>query len=299
MEDTSKKEPLLEAYIANTDDMVNMFSDIDRLKDGNFAGKWQTFPTTKEEMQAMLSEIGVDSIEHPQYFVSGYDSYSDNLNKWLSGGADIDEINYLAVKLNEMDDFNREVFDAVMYAGTDFSNMTAIIQAAENIEAYALQPAMSAKDYGEFLSGVDSESHDEVFQRLEQSDSPADRAFLAYIERLERHVDTASYGREAQQEEKGVFTECGYLTQHGELTSTYKGMEDIPEEYRVFAYPGCMGEQQAELATSPENEPTEKPPSVLGRIASALDRLAVAKEETAKGGADKPENVTKSNEHEL
>ena len=74
-----------------------------------------------------------------------------------------------------------------------------------------------------------------------------------------------------------MFTECGYLTQGGECTSLYQGMEDIPPEYCVFAFP--------------ETEPKEK--------TSVLDKLASAKDEAAKTGIDKPDKSVMSNDPEL
>ena len=202
MEDTFKKEPIFQAYIVNADDTEKMFSDLQRLQGDGFPCKWQAFPTTKEEIQATLQEIGVDGLNNSHYFINNYKSYTEHLNDRLPIGAGIDEINYLAVKLNEMNDYNHEVFDAVMCTGKDCNSMTEIIRVAENIDTYDLQPVTSAKEYGEFLVEKDRDEFSAAIEWLSESNHPADKEFVQYIERLERNVDFIKYGHEAQQAEK-------------------------------------------------------------------------------------------------
>jgi len=227
----------LRAYIVNTGDMADMYRDIDRLKDGGFAGKWHSFPTTWAEVQATLKEIGIDGVKYTDYAFNDFEGISESLRNVLPMFTDLDELNYLAVKLEGLTDPQREVFDAVVQSGKHCASLVDVINLTENLDCFDLQPAVSAEHYGEFLIETEKENTGEIFNRLERSKNQDERDFAKYVLRLEAHVDEAAYGRAVAEEENGVFTDHGYLTEVGEFNEVYRDPEDIPPEYRVFAYP--------------------------------------------------------------
>jgi hypothetical protein len=96
-----------------------------------------------------------------------------------------------------------------------------------------------------------------AFERLEQSENPQERELANYITRLEAHIDKAAYGHTAAKEEKGVFTETGYLTE-GEFVNRYHGISDVPLEYRAFQRPEQSFASKAplELDSKVANPPT-------------------------------------------
>ena len=46
-----------------------------------------------------------------------------------------------------------------------------------------------------------------------------------------------AYGRDMRINEGGHFAPTGYLTRSGDFKEVYHGIEDIPAEHRIFAYP--------------------------------------------------------------
>ena len=51
------------------------------------------------------------------------------------------------------------------------------------------------------------------------------------------YFDFEAYGRDMRINEGGHFASTGYLTRSGDFKEVYHGIEDIPAEHRIFAYP--------------------------------------------------------------
>lgn len=51
------------------------------------------------------------------------------------------------------------------------------------------------------------------------------------------YFDFEAYGRDMRINEGGHFAPTGYLTRSGGFKEVYHGIEDIPAEHRIFAYP--------------------------------------------------------------
>jgi len=115
--------------------------------------------------------------------------------------------------------------------------MRDLINLAENINLFDLQPAFSEEQYGSFLIQMEKDNSIDIFERLEKSTDQDERFFAQYVLRLEACVDEAAYGRAVVQEEKGVFTSRGYIAERGEFSEVYHSPEDIPPEHRIFSAP--------------------------------------------------------------
>ena len=203
-----------------------------------FASAWLSFPATQEEVQAALKEIGVDGKNYSRYLIDDRSSAVDGLADCLPKKANIDELNYLAVKLQDIDELKLEILCAVIDKNSRDLSIKELINTVDNLDCYALYPARNAKDYGEFLSQIIFEDISAVAAGIYgSSEAEAYGKLMSQIDELEKYVDTEKYGRETAKLERGSFTDFGYLTQHGELTENYTGISDIPAEYRIFAYP--------------------------------------------------------------
>ena len=51
------------------------------------------------------------------------------------------------------------------------------------------------------------------------------------------YFDFEAYGRDMRINEGGHFAPTGYLIRSGDFKEVYHGIEDIPAEHRIFAYP--------------------------------------------------------------
>lgn len=201
-----------------------------------FASAWLSFPTTKEAVQAMLQEIGVDGKNYNRYQIDGVESEFKSLIDCIPENADIDELNYLAAKIQNMDDHEIEILESVIEKNERNMTVTDIINNIDNIGCYYLQPAITENEYGEFLLEV---ALDEIGMIANEhiTDTEAYSKLMSRLDEIEKFVDTETFGGRYAHLEKGCFTDYGYLTLNGEITKDYTGKEDIPQEYRVFAYP--------------------------------------------------------------
>ena len=61
---------------------------------------------------------------------------------------------------------------------------------------------------------------------------------LEIPEHLANYIDYEAYGRDMNWDEDGRFTDGGYVVRTDDsLTEHYNDRSDIPDEYRIFAYP--------------------------------------------------------------
>ena len=131
----------------------------------------------------------------------------------------IDELNHLAHVLSDLDQSDIEKFEAVIDSGEYTGSVHDLINLAQNLDCY------------DFYPGIDSE---EALGR-------------AYIEEMEMldvpdnvlpYFDFEAYGRDARINDGGHFAPSGYVFNNGgNFVERYHGMEDIPPEHRIFAYP--------------------------------------------------------------
>jgi hypothetical protein len=204
-------------------------------------------PITQEALQPILDELGIKDRQDIEIFMAATDIsrledvLSETMQKTMSPTT-FDELNYLAVRLKGMeeDEYALNIFRATIHAKKNCGSIAEIINLTftENINCFDVQPTFSAEQYGDFLVSMGYDKHAEAFTRLVESDNPEDRALAVHIEKLEKHIDYKAFGKAVVEEEQGVFTVYGYLTGGEGLQEIYKGVEDIPDENRIFTKPG-------------------------------------------------------------
>ena len=200
---------VIEAYVTN----------LGKYNEGELASEPLKFPTTTEEVQALLKRIGVDNIQYEEIFIADYDGDLPELNACLGEYESIDELNHLACVISELDQSDLEKFEAVIDSGEYTGSVHDLINLAQNLDCY------------DFYPGIDSE---EALGRV-------------YIEEMEMldvpdnvlpYFDFEAYGRDVRINDGGHFAPGGYVFNNGgNFVERYHGMEDIPPEHRIFAYP--------------------------------------------------------------
>lgn len=260
MSEDKNQSRQIDARIVNTDDLLSMFGDLDRLKNSDFTSQWHSFPTTRESLQATLKDIGVDGKAHVHFLVTDYDTVIHELNSVLPRFADLDELNYLAVKMDGLSEQQHDIFRSVVEAGRHCESMKDIINITENMDCFDIQPAYASNQYGEFLSIMASDKFAGTIDKLSKSQDPEMRELAEYITRLETYFDADAYAKDVVKAENGVFTEQGYLTESNSFREVYRGPKDIPAEHRL---------------TTPPVEP-ERKTSLLGQLAAAKDQASDA-----------------------
>ncbi len=223
-------------------------------------------PYPREALTPWLEAIEADAGDPGSIKIAETRSSIQELHSALwQSGASLNELAYLAAKIDGFSAMDTDIFCAALAPGKFDGDIAGIINLTENLAKYELQPAFDAEQYGEFLLQDAQEMSTQVFERLEQSEEIEERRLAAHITRMEKLVSPAAYAESVIAEEKGAFSEYGYLTLHGELDEKYHGAMDIPSEFRL------LGE--------------EKPPAPEAVAAPAEKESVIAKIRAAKAAA--------------
>ena len=197
---------LFEAYITN----------LGKYSEGELVGETLKFPTSPQEVQALLKHIGVDGIRYEEFFITSFDGDVLGLYDYLGEYENLDELNHLACLLSELDQGELEKFEAVLHTGAHTSSVADIINLTQNLDCF------------EFYPDIENE---EDLGRYWAEDLPIP-------EELKDYFDYKAYGRDISINEGGHMAPGGYVVQtSGDFREYYHGPQDIPAEHKVFSYP--------------------------------------------------------------
>ena len=207
-------------------------TNLGKYNEGELVGEWVKFPTTAEEMKEVFKRIGIgqkDDFGNPyeEWFITDYDCYVDGLYDKLGEYENLDELNYLASKLDEMSDSEYAQFQAGMEMGDHCGSLQEIINLTENLDCYEIYP--NIEDYDDLGRYYIDE--------LEVMQVP---------EHLQNYIDYEAYGRDVAMDENGSFTDQGYVRDTGDRFCEYYDGErgSIPDEYRVMTFQDDLPEEE-------------------------------------------------------
>lgn len=200
-------------------------TNLGKYNEGELVGEWLKFPTTYDELQAVFKRIGIGSKDefgqvYEEWFITDYDCYVDGLYDKLGEYANLDELNYLASKLDEMSQDEYERFQAAVSMGEYTGSIQDLINLTENPDIYDVYPGIR--------------DHDDLGRYYIE-----EMGAMEVPEYLQNYIDYEAYGRDVAMEENGDFTDFGYVRHTGDrFYEEYDGDRDsIPEEYRVMSSP--------------------------------------------------------------
>ena len=207
-------------------------TNLGKYNEGELVGEWVKFPTTAEEMKEVFKRIGIgqrDDFGQPyeEWFITDYDCYVDGLYSKLGEYENLDELNYLASKLDEMSDSEYAQFQAGMEMGDHCGSLQEIINLTENLDCYEVYPNIhDYDDLGRYY-----------IEELEVMQVP---------EHLQNYIDYEAYGRDVAMDENGSFTDQGYVRDTGDRFCEYYDGErgSIPDEYRVMTFQDDLPEEE-------------------------------------------------------
>ena len=207
-------------------------TNLGKYNEGELVGEWVKFPTTAEEMKEVFKRIGIgqrDDFGQPyeEWFITDYDCYVDGLYDKLGEYENLDELNYLASKLDEMSNSEYAQFQAGMEMGDHCGSLQEIINLTENLDCYEVYPHIADyDDLGRYY-----------IDELEVMQIP---------EHLQNYIDYEAYGRDVAMDENGSFTDQGYVRDTGDRFCEYYDGErgSIPDEYRVMAFQDDLPEEE-------------------------------------------------------
>lgn len=207
-------------------------TNLGKYNEGELVGEWVKFPTTAEEMKKVFERIGIgqkDAFGQPyeEWFITDYDCYVGALYDKLGEYENLDELNYLASKLDNMGMGKYAQFQAAMEMGDHSGSLQEIINLTDNLDCYDLYP--SIQDYDDLGRYY-----------IEELDA------MQVPEHLRNYIDYEAYGRDIALEESGQFTDLGYVRDTGDSFHEYYDGErsSIPEEYRVMTFQDDIPEEE-------------------------------------------------------
>jgi hypothetical protein len=200
---------MIEAFITN----MGKYSEEELL------GEWLKLPASKEEVKALLERIGIDGNVYKNTFITDYRFNLDELDGRFQEHENIDELNYLATILTEMDEREQNKFEAILQYGFYNHDVKDLINLTHNMHCY---------DYE-----MDITNHEELGQYY-MDDIDTRRV----PERFLDSSDYEAYGRHITLGDNGVFTKDGYMTQNKKpFIEHYKGRYELPQEHKIYEYP--------------------------------------------------------------
>lgn len=207
-------------------------TNLGKYNEGELVGEWVKFPTTAEELKEVFKRIGIgqrDDFGQPyeEWFITDYDCYVDGLYSKLGEYENLDELNYLASKLDEMSESEYAQFQAGMEMGDHCGSLQEIINLTENLDCYEVYPDIhDYDDLGRYY-----------IDELEVMQVP---------EHLQNYIDYEAYGRDVAMDENGTFTDQGYVRDTGDSFHEYYDGErgSIPDEYRVMTFQDDLPEEE-------------------------------------------------------
>ena len=207
-------------------------TNLGKYNEGALVGEWVKFPTTAEELKKVFERIGIGAKDdfgqtYEEWFITDYDCYVDGLYDLLGEYANLDELNYLASKLDDMSQDEYERFQAAMEIGNHTGSIQELINLTENLDCYDVYP--------------DIHDHDDLGRYyIEELDA------MQVPEHLRNYIDYEAYGRDIALEESGQFTDLGYVRDTGDSFHEYYDGErgSIPEEYRVMTFQDDIPEEE-------------------------------------------------------
>ena len=233
IEDYQLMQKLMEQDRERSEPMSEVFSILlhnrQRYEQGN-EGLWFSLPTTTEKLQEALREIGISADNPQDFFLYDYRSPQERpikLPRDLVLSADVDELNFLAARLEKLDAAELSELNAALTSPqSDFHSIGQIIDYPDNVDFYVHLP--DVKGTGQL--------GDYYLNRSGMVDMP---------EEWKAGIDVARFGQHIAQQEQGVFTPYGYLVRSGDEWQRVHEGQPVPEEYRVMGFPQPEADREA------------------------------------------------------
>ncbi|HBH1323891.1 TPA: antirestriction protein ArdA [Clostridioides difficile] len=236
-----------------------MIGNRSRFEAGDPSGYWLDMPATKEQLQGAMQSVGITADNPQDFSIRGY---SDDPEKHIAlpyemvCAADVDELNFLAARLEQLDPAEIGKLNAALQQKNGLANIGQVIDFTYNVDFYVHIPEVHTyRDLGDYY--------------LNQS------GMVQMPEEWKGGIDLTTFGRNAAAQEKGAFTEYGYIVESGdEWERQFEGRE-VPEEYKIMSYPQPeRGEQdkaymdaaevqQAAVQTAEPQQPRPVVPIIL------------------------------------
>ena len=266
-------EPASAAHPERSDRMSEVFSIMldnrAEAQNGGPHGCWLDLPTTAEKLQEAMREIHITADNPQDFFINGYSCPEDRhlaLPYDMVLAADVDELNFLAARLEALDAAAlAELNAALQNPRGGFENIGQIIDYADNVDYFVHIPdVQTTAQLGSYY-----------LNRSGMVDMPQE---------WKAGIDTARFGEHIAKQEQGAFTPYGYLVKSGDEWQRVHEGQPVPEEYRVMAYPA----PELLREESKAQERTEQTPTAEAKAPQPVTPIIL----NSKNNADRMKEIT-------
>ena len=220
-----------------------------RFETGEPGGYWLSMPATKEELHKAMRSVGITADNPQDFFIHGYSDREDRhtaLPYDMVCAAQVDELNFLAARLETLDASGIAALNAATQRKNGFENIGQLIDFTYNEDFFVHIPEVhNPRELGDYY-----------LNKSGMVQMPAE---------WKNSIDLIAFGRNAAAQEKGSFTEYGYLVESGDAWEKHFEGRDVPEDYRIMSYPQPTVELDAAPAVQaavPEATPQEPRPVI-------------------------------------
>ena len=220
-----------------------------RFETGEPGGYWLSMPATKEELHKAMRSVGITADNPQDFFIHGYSDREDRhiaLPYDMVCAAQVDELNFLAARLETLDASGIAALNAATQRRNGFENIGQLIDFTYNEDFFVHIPEVhNLRELGDYY-----------LNKSGMVQMPAE---------WKNSIDPIAFGRNAAAQEKGSFTEYGYLVESGDAWEQHFEGRDVPEDYRIMSYPQPTVELDAAPAVQaavPEATPQEPRPVI-------------------------------------
>lgn len=164
-------------------------TNLGKYNEGCLMGEWVKLPVPEDKLEMVLKRIGINS-EYEEFFISDYESLFSNLH--ISEFSSIAELNELAERIDELEDF-------------DYDKLGAVLES---------ESSMSIAEMLEIIDELDSfELLEDVFDDSALGEYYADCGciFAGVPDHIQRYFDFESYGRDIRLELNCCITSYGVV----------------------------------------------------------------------------------------
>ena len=167
--------------------MLNIFiTNLGKYNEGELVGEWVKLPVSEEELEAVFERIGINE-EYEEHFITDYETDITGLK--VGEYDSIEDLNELAETLEDLDEYEREIVEAMISEG------------------YDLEEALEKKD--DCMVYHDCNDMTDVAEQYAEETGLLD----SIPENLRYYFDFEAYGRDMGIEGTFVFTNNGNCVQ--------------------------------------------------------------------------------------
>ena len=198
-----------------------MIGNRSRFEAGDPDGYWLDMPATKEQLHEAMQSVGITADNPQDFSIRGF---SDDPEKHIAlpydmvCAASVDELNFLAARIEQLDPAEIGKLNAALQQKNGFENIGQVIDFTYNVDFYVHIPEVHTyRDLGDYY--------------LNQS------GMVQMPEEWKGGIDLTAFGRNAAEQEKGAFTEYGYIVESGDEWE--RQFESVPRMACFSTFPAA------------------------------------------------------------